>query len=166
MDLLPPWRYINVTAFVLLIASGVAGVAIGVAMPLSQAWARSTQKPLRILQDLLAYDFYTPKSSIASPLWGWWSGCRLASNWFDRYIVDGVVNSIGLASLMGGRKLEIQHIGAISGLHSDHYVWGGPVGAIDNLDNVVGPERDAECINFDSPRGNGNCQSVAATATR
>jgi NAD(P)H-quinone oxidoreductase subunit 5 len=114
MDLLPPWRYINVTAFVLLIAFGVAGVAIGAVMPLSQALARSTQKPLRILQDLLAYDFYTEKLYRLTVV-GLVERLSLASSWFDRYIVDGVVNSVGLASLMGGESLKYSVSGRSQG---------------------------------------------------
>jgi NAD(P)H-quinone oxidoreductase subunit 5 len=97
-----------------LIASGVAGVAIGVAMPLSQAWARSTQKPLRILQDLLAYDFYTEKLYRLTVV-GLVERLSLASSWFDRYIVDGVVNSVGLASLMGGESLKYSVSGRSQG---------------------------------------------------
>ena len=114
MDLLPPWRYINVTAFVLLIASGVAGVAIGATVPLSQALARSTQRPLRILQDLLAYDFYTEKLYRLTVVW-LVARLSFASSWFDRYIVDGVVNSIGLASLMGGESLKYSISGRSQG---------------------------------------------------
>ncbi|RZM77161.1 NAD(P)H-quinone oxidoreductase subunit F [Leptolyngbya iicbica] len=114
MDLLPPWRYINLTAFVLLMASGVAGVAIGATMPLSQALARSTQKPLRILQDLLAYDFYTEKLYRLTVV-GLVERLSFASSWFDRYVVDGLVNSIGLASLMGGESLKYSISGRSQG---------------------------------------------------
>lgn len=114
MNLLPPWEYINVTALILLVASGLMGVAIGVTIPLSQSLARSAQKPLRILQDLLAYDFYTEKLYRFTVVWvverlSW------ASSWFDRYIVDGLVNSVGLASLMGGESLKYSISGRSQG---------------------------------------------------
>lgn len=114
LHLLPPWEYINVPALVLLVASGLVGVAIGALIPLSQSLARSTQKPVRILQDLLAYDFYTEKIYRFTVVWiverlSW------ASNWFDRYVVDGLVNSVGLASLMSGESLKYSISGRSQG---------------------------------------------------
>ncbi|MEM9117339.1 MAG: NAD(P)H-quinone oxidoreductase subunit F [Cyanobacteria bacterium P01_F01_bin.56] len=105
LDLLPPWEYINLTAFVLLIVSGVSGVVIGAVMPLSQSLARSVQKPMRVVQDLLAYDFYTEKLYRLTVVWVV-ERLSFASGWFDRYVVDGLVNSVGLASLMGGESLK------------------------------------------------------------
>jgi len=105
LSLLPPLEYFNLTAIGLLVASGALGVVIGANIPLSKALARSSQKPYRILQDLLAYDFYTEKLYRFTVVWlverlSW------ASSWFDRYVVDGLVNSVGLASLMGGESLK------------------------------------------------------------
>ena len=114
LDLLPPWQYINSTALVLLVVSGVAGVAIGAVMPLSQLLARSTQKPLRIAQDLLAYDFYTEKLYRFTVVWVV-ERLSVASSWFDRYIVDGLVNSVGLASLIGGESLKYSISGRSQG---------------------------------------------------
>jgi len=114
MHLLPPWQYINLTALVLLVLSGLAGGVIGAKLPLSQSLARSTQKPLRILQDLLAYDFYTEKLYRFTVVWVV-EQLSLASNWFDRYVVDGLVNSVGLASLMGGESLKYSISGRSQG---------------------------------------------------
>jgi NAD(P)H-quinone oxidoreductase subunit 5 len=33
-------------------------------------------------------------------------GLSQMSNWFDRYVVDGLVNAVGLASLLGGESLK------------------------------------------------------------
>lgn len=105
MSLLPPLQYINVTALVLLVASGVLGIAIGANIPLSKTLTRSSQKSYRILQDLLAYDFYTEKLYRFTVVW-LVEQLSFASSWFDRYVVDGLVNSVGLASLMGGESLK------------------------------------------------------------
>ncbi|NEQ44042.1 MAG: NAD(P)H-quinone oxidoreductase subunit F [Leptolyngbya sp. SIOISBB] len=114
MDLLPPWEYINLTAFGALIASGVVGMVIGATIPLSQSLARSAQKPVRILQDLLAYDFYTEKLYRLTVVWVV-ERLSFASSWFDRYVVDGLVNSVGLASLMGGESLKYSISGRSQG---------------------------------------------------
>ncbi|HEY9887717.1 MAG TPA: NAD(P)H-quinone oxidoreductase subunit F [Candidatus Obscuribacterales bacterium] len=114
MLLMPPWRYINVTALVLLVLSGAVGVAIGATIPLSKTLTRSSQKSYRILQDLLAYDFYTEKLYRFTVVWVVAQLSR-GSSWFDRYIVDGLVNSVGLASLMGGESLKYSISGRSQG---------------------------------------------------
>ncbi|MEM1309956.1 MAG: NAD(P)H-quinone oxidoreductase subunit F [Cyanobacteria bacterium P01_H01_bin.153] len=114
LDLLPPWQYINSAAFALLVLSGVVGVTIGAVMPLSQSLARSTQKSLRIAQDLLAYDFYTEKLYRFTVVW-LVERLSFASSWFDRYVVDGLVNSVGLASLIGGESLKYSISGRSQG---------------------------------------------------
>ncbi|MEM0981369.1 MAG: NAD(P)H-quinone oxidoreductase subunit F [Cyanobacteria bacterium P01_H01_bin.58] len=114
LSILPPWMYINKVALLTLVASGLVGVGIGAWMPLSKSLARSMQRPVRILQDLLAYDFYTEKLYRVTVVW---LVAKLsdASNWFDRYIVDGLVNSVGLASLMGGEGLKYSISGRSQG---------------------------------------------------
>jgi len=114
MSLLPPWMYINQLALGLLVLSGVIGVAIGTAMPLSKTLTRSSQKPYRILQDLLAYDFYTERLYRFTVVWVV-EQLSMASSWFDRYVVDGLVNSVGLASLMGGESLKYSISGRSQG---------------------------------------------------
>ncbi len=105
LSLIPPWEYINGPVTVMLVLSGLAGAVIGAIMPLSKSLARSQRRSLRIAQDLLAYDFYTErlydKTVVAAV-----SGLARFSSWFDRYVVDGLVNGIGLASIFGGEGLK------------------------------------------------------------
>jgi NAD(P)H-quinone oxidoreductase subunit 5 len=105
MMLLPPWEYINLPATVLLILSGLVGVVIGWTVPLSKSLARSLRRPLRIAQDILAYDFYTEKLYRVTVVAAVSTLARFSS-WFDRYIVDGLVNAVGFASLLGGESLK------------------------------------------------------------
>ena len=114
MLLLPPWTYINKQALVMLIVSGIVGVGVGAWVPLSKTLSRSLQRPLRILQDLLAYDFYTEKLYGLTVVW-LVARISLASSWFDRYVVDGLVNSVGLASLLGGESLKYSISGRSQG---------------------------------------------------
>lgn len=105
MSLLPPLDYLNPPVTALLVAFGMVGAAIGATIPLSKSLARSLNRPVRIVQDLLAYDFYTErlydKTVVAAV-----GGLSRLSNWFDRYVVDGLVNAVGLASLLGGESLK------------------------------------------------------------
>ena len=105
LALLPSWDYINWPVTGLMLASGWVGVAAGAWVPISKSLARSLNRPLRIAQDLLAYDFYTErlydKTVVAAV-----SGLARLSSWFDQYVVDGLVNGVGLASLFGGESLK------------------------------------------------------------
>ena len=110
LDLLPPLKYLNLPVAVLLLVSGWVGVAVGATIPLSKSLARSLNRPLRIIQDLLAYDFYTERFYSKTVVAAVSSLARL-SNWFDQYVVDGLVNGVGLASLLGGESLKYSSSG-------------------------------------------------------
>jgi NAD(P)H-quinone oxidoreductase subunit 5 len=112
LALLPPWEYINWPVTVLVLASGWVGVAAGAIAPLYKSLARSQHRPLRIVQDLLAYDFYTERLYANTVVLAVSSLARF-SNWFDRYVVDGLVNGVGLASLFGGEGLKYSASGQL-----------------------------------------------------
>ncbi|NJN19979.1 MAG: NAD(P)H-quinone oxidoreductase subunit F [Leptolyngbya sp. RL_3_1] len=112
--LLPPWAYVNQPALVMLILSGGLGVGIGATVPLSKVLIRSMSRPVRLLQDLLAYDFYTERLYRVTVV-GLVRALAIASDWCDRYIVDGLVNSVGFASLLGGESLKYSISGQSQG---------------------------------------------------
>jgi NAD(P)H-quinone oxidoreductase subunit 5 len=94
----------NATAL-LLVGSGLAGLLAGSLVPLDTFWSRSVRQPLRVLQDLLAFDFYTERiyrSTIVAFV------ASLASfvNSLDRVLVNGLVNRIGSASLASAEGLK------------------------------------------------------------
>jgi NAD(P)H-quinone oxidoreductase subunit 5 len=88
-----------------LVASGVLGFLVGANLELKRAWARSIQAPLRFLQDLLAYDFYIDRIYDLTVVWAVSTSAKLTA-WFDRYIVDGAVNLVGLATVLSGQALR------------------------------------------------------------
>jgi NAD(P)H-quinone oxidoreductase subunit 5 len=114
LSLLPPLSYINLTAVVLLVVSGLAGAIIGWRIPLNKAWSRAINRPLRVAQDLLAYDFYTDKLYRLTVV-GLVDRLAQLSNWFDRYVVDGFVNLVGMASLLSGEGLKYSISGQSQG---------------------------------------------------
>lgn len=103
--LLPDWAYINVPAVVVLTLSGFIGFAVGSFMPLSRVWTRPVKMPFKFLQDLLAYDFYIDLLYRVTVV-GLVNSISRFSSWFDRYIVDGAVNFVGLASIFSGESLK------------------------------------------------------------
>jgi NAD(P)H-quinone oxidoreductase subunit 5 len=70
----------------------------------------------RSFQELLAQDFGIERVYRLSVVLWVRQGSRLTA-WFDRYIVDGIVNLVGVASLFSGEGLKY----TISG-QSRHYL--------------------------------------------
>jgi NAD(P)H-quinone oxidoreductase subunit 5 len=94
----------------LLILSGFVGVGIGMMLPLLRTGARSMNPMIRFCQDLLAYDFYVERVYKVTVVWAVVSLSRL-SVLFDRYVVDGLVNATGLATLLSGQALRYSSSG-------------------------------------------------------
>ena len=103
--LVPDWAYLNQEAIALLVASGLVGCVAGALVPLSRTLSRPILIPLRFLQDLLSYDFYIDRLYRVTVVFGVDMLSQLSS-WFDRYVVDGFVNLVGLASIFGGESLK------------------------------------------------------------
>jgi NAD(P)H-quinone oxidoreductase subunit 5 len=89
----------------LLIFSGICGCAIGSLMVLRRALARSTQLSLRFFQDLFAYDFYL-EEIYAKTIVAAIAGLSRLTAWFDRYVIDGAVNLVSLATIFSGSALK------------------------------------------------------------
>ncbi|MBW4685734.1 MAG: NAD(P)H-quinone oxidoreductase subunit F [Komarekiella atlantica HA4396-MV6] len=104
LSLLPNWTIINKDVALLLIWSSIFGCSIGGVIYLG-----NIPKPIRLpwkgLQDLLAYDFYTPKLYRMTVIFGVAQISQLA-DMIDRFVVDGIVNMVGLFSLLGGESLK------------------------------------------------------------
>ena len=88
-----------------LIVSGVIGCVIGSLWKLGRGWNRPLHKQYRMVQDLLAYDFYLDKIYEYTVV-AFVSNLAKLSNWFDRYIVDGLVNLVSLATIFSGNALK------------------------------------------------------------
>ena len=89
----------------LLIASGALGCTIGSLIKVRKAWSRSSNFNLRFIQDLLAYDFYVEKLYEVTVIAAVSTLAKLTS-WIDRYIVDGAVNFISLATIFSSNALK------------------------------------------------------------
>ncbi len=93
-------------AFVpLLISSGLIGVLIGGAIYLYGFGSKPFKFPWKGFQDLLAYDFYIDRIYNLTVVF-LVSRISALSAWVDRYIIDGVVNAFGLATLFSGEGLK------------------------------------------------------------
>jgi NAD(P)H-quinone oxidoreductase subunit 5 len=105
LSILPDWTYLNGAVVLLLNLSGFLGVTMGATIPLNRTWARPVQIPLKFTQDLLAYDFYIDHFYKITVVWIVNLVSRMSA-WFDRYILDGAVNLVGLVSIFSGESLK------------------------------------------------------------
>ncbi|MCC5600962.1 NAD(P)H-quinone oxidoreductase subunit F [Nostoc favosum] len=104
LSLLPDWATLNKDVALLLIWSSIFGCSITGVIYLG-----NIPKPIRLpwqgLQDLFAYDFYTPKLYRMTIIFSVAKISQLA-DMIDRFVVDGIVNFVGLFSLLGGEGLK------------------------------------------------------------
>jgi len=92
--------------------SGLAGVIVGCLLPQDRFWSRSRLPALRVLQDLLAYDFYTPviyRATIVRLV----AGLAQATRWFDLNVVKGLVDGVGRLSLASAEGLKLSVSGQL-----------------------------------------------------
>jgi NAD(P)H-quinone oxidoreductase subunit 5 len=112
LGLLPVWADISQDMALLLTWSSILGTAVGTLLYVNRVIenpANLVQKPV---QNLLAYDFYTPKIYRNTFVLGVDMLSRM-TDWLDRYVVDGIVNAVGLASLFGGETLKYGNSGRL-----------------------------------------------------
>lgn len=105
LSLLPSWEYVNKTSVLLLFLSGLVGCVTGATIYLHKAWSRSLHLPWRFVQDLLGYDFYIDRIYRLTVVFAV-NLVSQCSAWLDRYVVDGLVNFVGLASIFSGESLK------------------------------------------------------------
>lgn len=114
LALLPDGDAVNLAAAGMLSLSGGVGIVVGSLVQLEHVWMRPVQAQLRFIQDLLAYDFYVDtfyKLTVVRFV----GSLSSVISWFDRYIVDGVVNLIGFVTLFSGEGLKYSVSGRSSG---------------------------------------------------
>jgi len=105
-----PLTIFRTTATGLLMASTVVGVGLGGLIYLNPGWKKPVKLGWQPLQDLFAYDFYTAKIYRFTIV----LVVGLVSQimyWFDRYIVDGFVNLVGMATVFSGQSLKYNTTG-------------------------------------------------------
>ncbi|MBE9098946.1 NAD(P)H-quinone oxidoreductase subunit F [Vacuolonema iberomarrocanum] len=90
---------------VLLMASGLLGVGLGGVLYLSPRSPELRGEGWKVLQNILAYDFHTDQLYRLTVVFAVRQGARLTA-WFDQYVVDGMINLMGVASIMGGESLK------------------------------------------------------------
>ena len=110
LSLLPSWATLNKEMALLLVWSSLLGSGIGAVVYVGQSIPKPIQLPWQPLQALFAYDLYTPQLYRTSIVFCVDWASRM-TDWFDRHIVDGAVNLVGLVSLFSGEALKYSNSG-------------------------------------------------------
>ena len=93
-------------AGLLVVASGLLGLAAELLLPVASFTSRSVIRPLRAIQDLLAADFYTDRL-YRSTIVAFVAALARLTNGFDRQIVNRFAQSVGSASLATAEGLKL-----------------------------------------------------------
>ncbi|MBD1916686.1 MULTISPECIES: NAD(P)H-quinone oxidoreductase subunit F [Cyanophyceae] len=109
-NLLPAWAEVSQDMALLLTWSSILGAAVGTLLYVNRMVEDPSKLIQKPLQNLLAYDFYTPKLYRNTFVLGVDVLSRM-TDWLDRYVVDGLVNAVGLASLFSGETLKYGNTG-------------------------------------------------------
>jgi len=110
LDLLPDWVDLNKDMALLLTWSSIFGISLGAVVYIGNFVQKPVTLPWKPLQDLFAYDFYTPKLYRSSVV-GSVDVISRITDWLDRYVVDGLVNFVGISSIFGGEALKYGNSG-------------------------------------------------------
>lgn len=105
LNLLPSWADLSKDSALLVTWSSVFGCVLGGIVYLGKQIPKPVQFPIKALQDLVSYDFYTPtlyRNSVVGVI----DLISQMISWFDKYFVDGLVNLFGTATVLGGQTLK------------------------------------------------------------
>lgn len=104
-NLLPNWETINFTVAGLVVTSTLVGCLASAFIYLNDKITKPIVLKPKALQDFFAYDLYTAKlyKNTIVLVVGFVSQVVA---WFDRFIIDGAVNFVGLVAVFSGQSLK------------------------------------------------------------
>jgi NAD(P)H-quinone oxidoreductase subunit 5 len=105
LDPIPGINSFSLPVAVTVLSSGLIGIISGSLVHLDRFWSRSRMQAVRVVQDLLALDFYTP-DIYRSTIVAFVASLSRLTNWFDQVVVNGFVNGIGRFSLISAEGLR------------------------------------------------------------
>ena len=104
-NLLPSWTELNVNVALPLVISTVVGASAAALIYLNDKIAKPITLKPKAVQDFFAYDLYTAEFYRLTIVFLVGLVSKLVY-WCDRYLVDGVINFVGLATVFSGESLK------------------------------------------------------------
>lgn len=103
--LLPSWHNLDIIVVSSLTISTIVGGGLAALIYLNDGIAKPIQLQPKAVQDFFAYDLYTAQLYKITIVFVVGLVSQLIA-WFDRFIIDGVVNLVGLATVFSGQGLK------------------------------------------------------------
>jgi NAD(P)H-quinone oxidoreductase subunit 5 len=105
LGMVPGWGEVNGMFATLLIWSSISGIVSSGLIYSVDAIPKPIKLPLPLVQDFFANDLYVQRFYQLTIVLLVATSARVI-NWFDRYIVDGLVNLVGVGTLFSGQALK------------------------------------------------------------
>jgi NAD(P)H-quinone oxidoreductase subunit 5 len=109
-DMLPTGETLNFQLAFPLLWSSLLGIILGGLVYGSNIMPKPVQLPVPSIQQFFANDFYVQRLYQLTIVWLVATSATVV-NWFDRYIVDGLVNLVGFGTLFSGQSLKYANSG-------------------------------------------------------
>jgi NAD(P)H-quinone oxidoreductase subunit 5 len=108
--MLPSAETVNLQLAFPLLWSSLLGIVLGGLVYGSNIMPKPVQLPVPSIQQFFANDFYVQRLYQITIVWLVATSAKVV-NWFDRYIVDGLVNLVGFGTLFSGQSLKYANSG-------------------------------------------------------
>jgi NAD(P)H-quinone oxidoreductase subunit 5 len=108
--MLPSAETVNLQLAFPLLWSSLLGIVLGGLVYGSNIMPKPVQLPVPSVQQFFANDFYVQRLYQITIVWLVATSAKVV-NWFDRYIVDGLVNLVGFGTLFSGQSLKYANSG-------------------------------------------------------
>ena len=104
-NLLPEWSELNLNTAGALVIATLVGASAASFIYLNDKIAKPIQLKPKAVQDFFAYDLYTAQIYRVTIVFIVGLVSRIVY-WCDRYLVDGAINFVGLATIFSGESLK------------------------------------------------------------
>ncbi len=105
LGMIPAWSEVNGMFATLLIWSSISGIVTSGLIYSVDAIPKPIKLPLPVVQDFFANDLYVQRFYQLTIVLLVATSARVI-NWFDRYVIDGFVNFVGVGTLFSGQALK------------------------------------------------------------
>jgi NAD(P)H-quinone oxidoreductase subunit 5 len=105
LGMVPGWNEVNGLFATLLIWSSISGIVSSGLIYSVEAIPKPVKLPIPLVQDFFANDLYVQKFYQLTIVFLVATSARVI-NWFDRYVIDGFVNFVGVGTLFSGQALK------------------------------------------------------------
>ncbi|HAC62684.1 MAG TPA: NAD(P)H-quinone oxidoreductase subunit F [Cyanothece sp. UBA12306] len=104
-NLLPEWQNLNLKVAIPLVIATLLGAGTAALIYLNDNISKPIELKPKALQDFFAYDLYTEQLYRVTIVFVVGLISQIIA-WFDRYLVDGIINLVGLATIFTGQSLK------------------------------------------------------------